>query len=58
MASRNAFKGGFGARLRKLSKEINALLRKQQDFLGFVQCFFIANLPPQDPEVIKSSVSA
>jgi hypothetical protein len=33
-ASRNAFKGGRGARLRALSKEINELLRKQQDFLG------------------------
>lgn len=34
MASRNAFKGGLGARLRALSKEINELLRNQQDFLG------------------------
>jgi hypothetical protein len=33
-ASRNAFKGGLAARLRALSKEINELLRNQQDFLG------------------------
>ena len=32
-ASRNAFRGGIGARLRALSKEINELVRNQQDFL-------------------------
>lgn len=33
-ASRNAFKGGLGAKLRAMAKEINELLRNQQDFLG------------------------
>ena len=33
-SSLNAYKGGLGARLRRLSKEVNELLRKHQDFLG------------------------
>lgn len=33
-ASRNAYKGGLNSKLRALSKEINELLRNQQELLG------------------------